>query len=270
VTDWKTSFNVPSESSYEGLFQMRAYALLVLLGRPRDGLPPLGEGVQFVQTRQGFPRYLSDDGELRYRSTVLSRQEIMDWRFDVERLATDLLERLETDEAAERSVKEDAESGNHRAVRIAEWPATPGSHCSQCSAPMECPLPAKLRDYAGTVNTAEQASLALASADRASAVVSAMRREVRNWAKRNGAVRYGDFEYAWRETVKHDPVDWDGLEEALFEAQTFGRPFSREEFVRERVGQSFSKRKLEPEELQEANADGERDAGERFGDTPPF
>jgi hypothetical protein len=97
-----------------------------------------------------------------------------------------------------------------------------------------------------------------------------MMREVRNWAKRNGSVRVGDLEYAWRETVRHDPVDWDALEEALYEAQTFGAPFAREQFVRERVAQSFAKRKLEPEELQEETANAKQSADERWGADAPW
>lgn len=247
VDDYKSTFNVPSESAYEGLFQMKAYALLVLLGRPRDGLPPLGDGVQFVHTRQVFPRYLSDDGALRERSTVLSRQEIMDWRWDLERLASDFLARLEAD---------------------GPWPATRGAHCSECAAPRLCPLPPRLRDYAGSINTREEAELAMAATEAAAADVAAMRREIRNWSKRNGALRVGDLEYAWRETMKHDPVDWDALEEDLYEAQTFGAPFSVEKHVRVKAGQSFSKRKLEPDELEEKEA--AVDADERWGADAPF
>jgi RecB family exonuclease len=250
VSDLKSTFNVESESGFSSLFQMRLYALLAMFGFPVDSggnrLMPVGEGVGWVQARHLYGRYLTDENEVRTVGTVFSRQEIQDWRHDVERLATDVVDRMGVDS-------------------LDAWPATPGSHCSQCAAPQECPLPPKLRDYAGTVNTVEQASLALGAADRTSAVVNATRKEVREFAKRAGPIRVGDGEYRWVETEKWD-TDWEGLEAAVFEAVNFGAAFDLSLYRRRKSGTSFKFVKGEPAELrEEAKANGER-----FGDSAPF
>jgi hypothetical protein len=245
VTDWKTSFNVPGESEFAGLFQTKLYAVLMMFGTPEGGLP-IGDGINWIRGRQVFPRYLSDDGLLMTREVVFSRQELTDWRFDVERLVRDLAGRFES----------------------GDWPAVPGSHCSMCAAPQECPLPPKLRDYAGTVNTVEQASLALGAADRTSAAVNATRKEVREFAKRAGPIRVGDGEYRWVETEKWD-TDWEGLEEAVFEAVNFGQPFDMSLYRKRKPGTSFKRVRLEPDEIKEmANADGTGSNDD--GDAPPF
>lgn len=252
VADYKNSFNVPSQSDYEGLFQMLAYALLVMFGKPVDG-PPMGDGIAYIRTRQLFPRYLDDDNVLRSREVLLSRQEIQDWRHDLERLASDFMGRLATLDTDEP----------------APFPATPGSHCAQCAAPALCPLPAELRRHAGTVNSVEDASEALASVLRSRAGADAMMKEVRAWAKNGGAVRVGDFEFDWRETEKWE-TDWDGLEPAIFEAAMFGKPFELGQYRKRKTVQSFAKRKLAPEEIAAQIEEEAADAGDRFGDDAPF
>lgn len=280
VDDAKSSFNVESESAFEALFQMRAYPLLVMFGHPvefleceacdgrgekiYDGemgvcvscegaggetrrLPALGDGIQFIRSRHLYPRYL-DDGTLRERSVILTRQQIQDWRHDVERLAADLVARF-------GSWDEDA------------WPAISGSHCNECACQMECPLPAKLREYAGTVNDRDRAGLVLASAERMRAQASAAVKEVRNWAKLNGAVRVGDYEWDWRDTAKWE-TDWGELEPAIFEAANFGAPFDLGLYRREKVVQSFTKRKLSPDELAAGDEEAHADGDARWGEVP--
>lgn len=255
VDDYKFTFNVPAQADFVEIFQLKLYGVLAMFGVPEvDGVrqDPVGDGIQFVRGRQVYPRYLEDDGTVRTREVVFSRQQLQDWLHDLDALAADVARRL-------GSLEEES------------WPAVAGSHCSECPCQMECPLPAKLRDYAGTVNDRERAALALGAAVRAREVANATVREVRNWAKRNGPVVVGDVEWAWRDTTKHDPVDWEGLEAAVWRAQQFGEPFDASLFVRTRVGQSFAKRKLAPAEVaaqieEEAKADG----GSRFGDDAPF
>jgi hypothetical protein len=263
VDDQKTSFNVPAQSEFEAFLQIKLYALMALVGTPVDVAAdgswqprlPVGEGVNMVRGRMVYPRMKPHDGALLSREVFFTRQELLDWQHDLNGMVEDLARRFGIIEDSDRAWR---------------FPAVAGAWCSECPCALECPLPPRLRDHAGTINDPDQAALALASILTVRRDADAMMREVRNWAKRNGSVRVGDFEFAWRETVKHDPVDWDALEAALYEAQTFGSPFAREMFVREKVGQSFSKRKLEPEELQEETADAKQSADERWGESAPF
>lgn len=89
------------------------------------------------------------------------------------------------------------------------WPARPGSVCSECPAPMCCPIPPQLRAYrdvngvlalAGTILTPAQASARAALVDRAKTVVKALEQELKVWSKQNDgvAVGFGDQEFYWQ------------------------------------------------------------------------
>lgn len=260
VEDYKTSYNVPGQAESEALMQLKLYALMALVGNPVevvDGewhrLPPLGDGVNYVRGRMVFPRMKPDEDGLRTREVLFTRQQLFDWRSDLNLMVEDLARRFGVIEDPERAWR---------------FPAVSGSHCNTCACEAECPLPARLRDYAGTVNTREEAAATLAAVERSRALSNAGVKEAREWAKRNGPVRVGDCVWEWRDTAKHVPVDWDGLEAAVFEAAQFGRPFEKELFLRTRTSPSFVKRKLVPEEIEEANANG--DGSSRFGDDAPW
>jgi hypothetical protein len=256
VDDAKTSYNTEDDrATFENLFQLRAYALLVLFGVPVDPagnrLLSVGDGVNWVRARHLYPRYLTGENEVRTMEAVFSRQQVQDWRHDLERLAADFV--VPFDAAPE--------------FFEGDWPARSGSWCSECACQQECPLPPKLRDYAGTVNTVEQASLALGAADRTSAVVNATRKEVREFAKRAGPIRVGDGEYRWVETEKWD-TDWEGLEAAVFEAVNFGQPFDMSLYRKRKPGTSFKRVRLEPDEIKEAESHGGTNGTD--ADRPPF
>lgn len=262
VEDYKTGFNVPAQSEFEALLQLKLYALMALVGNPvevRDGewvrLPPLGEGVNYVRGRMLYPRLKPDEDGLRKREVLFTRQQLMDWQHDSDGLVEDLAARFGMTDDPDRAWR---------------FPAVAGSWCNECPCKPECPLPAQLRDHAGTVNTRDDAAEALGSVLRSRAGADALMKEVRSWARRNGAVRVGDLEFDWRDTVKHDPIDYEALEQAVYEAAQFGKPFEAGLFIRTRTTQSFTKKKLSPVELagqqiEEADADGSR-----FGDAAPF
>ena len=73
--------------------------------------------------------------------------------------------------------------------RTGDWPAQISDEaCSQCPAPLECPIPSQLRDIAGRVNTTEDAAEAAEHLDREKAVHAARQRELKAFAKANGGV----------------------------------------------------------------------------------
>ena len=117
VTDWKSSFAMPTADEWEGDYQTKLYALLLAFGVTEYGAC-LGADVEEFGLYLRFPRYLRDEG-LAYKYTSISRVELVDLRLDLE----DQLGRLEA------------------SLESQEWAATPGSHCAECVSPVECPCP---------------------------------------------------------------------------------------------------------------------------------
>lgn len=199
-----------------------------------------GQHLQGVLCREVYPRpKLRDDGTLHRRELLLARTAIADYRADLERAAWQLGERFKTWDFPARS------SGG----------SDNGSWCSECPASAECPLPAELRDHAGTVNTLEQATEAWAKAQHVKARTAAIEKEVKNYAKAHGvAIRLGDQEWRWQpkegRAVKRAGrgSDWDGLQEAIVEATSYGTPFDVRDWVVPTSGSEFKKTKVVTEE----------------------
>lgn len=262
VDDAKSGFNLPTEQAFENRFQVKTYALLAVFGEPVEKVNGgevrrgcIGRGVQTVRGREVYPRMrLRDDGTVQHRETSFSRQELADFRWDLERLGYEL------------------------STQLGSWkfPAVPGSHCTQCPSPQECPLPAELRNEAGTVQTPGEALERLAWADRTAREVSAAKREVRRFVDEHGVtLRLGDqvWEIAPQSTVK---LDKHGLAAAARETATYGGELDVSAFEKEQVSMRFRPRKLSAAELAgleattEEGTDGERERDERFGAEAPF
>jgi hypothetical protein len=142
VDDYKSGYAVPPEGEFEDSWQTKFYALLLCFGTPVESvdgverpLPSYGKEIQWVRVRELYPRLAPSGGSLREVRTMYSRQQLADWLPDVDMLAADLMARLES----------------------WKFPAVPGSHCSTCPSPSECPLPTVLRRHAGEINTVEDA-----------------------------------------------------------------------------------------------------------------
>ena len=323
VDDYKTSFHVQSEEEFKESFQTKLYAVLLVFGRPVDRVDcgacregkvvdhtgthdcsickgrgsveelgePVGSELRWVRAREVYPRAKlqeKPDGRLvtLKRDHVLSRQELVNFRQDLERLAR----RFE------------------RALETRKWQAVPsmeGGYCNECPAQQECPLPAQLRSWAGSVDSHAKAAEALAWADRMGARVKKTRAEVKAWAGENGPVVVGDALFAVEAKTgramkkKGSSTDWDGLTEALGRAAELGEKFDLAEWILPTVTNSFGKVKDASPELVEARRrevadDGRQDdgegaagedgavgrrgdesgggdeLGERFGDDAPF
>lgn len=277
VDDYKTGQAMPTQEEYEGSTQPWVYAVLLCFGVPVDvtmcedcagegrwthvfgGEVPaevecascegkgrievrgeaFGQHLQGVLCREVYPRpKLRDDGTLHRRELLLARTAIADFRADLERMAWQLGERFKTWDFPARS------SGG----------SDNGSWCSECPASAECPLPAALRDHAGTVNTLEQATEAWAKAQHAKARTAAIEKEVKNYAKAHGvAIRLGDQQWRWQpkegRAVKKAGrgSDWDGLQAAVVEAASYGAPFDVRDWVVRTSGSEFKKTKVTEE-----------------------
>jgi hypothetical protein len=268
VDDYKSGQAMPSQEEYEGKTQPWVYAVLLCFGTPvtvtpcwtcdgsgvwsTDPLQPmayncsacegkgrieergepgaLGGHLKGVLCREVYPRpKLRDDGTLHRREILLARTAIADYRADLERMAWQLGERLKS----------------------WDFPARSGSWCSACPAAQECPLPVHLRDYAGAINSVEEATEAWEKVQREKARISAIEREVKNFAKAHAVpIRVGDEQWEWQPSEGRAlkkvgrGAAWDELAAAVQEAAEFGTRFDVSEWVLPTVSNGFKKTKV--------------------------
>jgi len=154
------------------------------------------------------------------------------------------LERLELEEY--RSSLEGLIARVERSEQPGAWPAVVSdAACGECPAPADCPIPYEVRDYRGVVNTPEQAADSAMVLDRMKATVRSMQTELRNWAKVNGSIRYGQkvMELVYSE---HESMDHKGFLAAIAE----GEIVPVEDYVKVKGRTDFKARDLTADELE--------------------
>jgi hypothetical protein len=239
VVDYKTSWAMPTADEFAGTswregepvgfagdFQTELYALLIAFGTFPDGLG-LPEAYEHFRLVQRFPRYLYADG-IGERDAWMSRKQLVDFRFDVELQ----LQRLREVNTGER-----------------KWQPTPGSHCGECPAPYECPLPKHLRPDSQLAD-ADPATLEkfATSANFMSGRASQLVRRIRKRAEQLGLseVRIGrDLAYVFQpsESTKRKTSQAE-LEAAIEHAANHGAPFDFRDHYTYTESTKFTKRKV--------------------------
>lgn len=242
INDYKTTFNLPAENDYAvrrrdgslawAEFQGIFYALLVAFGGP-EGFPDgeLSKGIDLYRIAQIFPLYLVEGDQLflAQRTASLKPEELHDHRAYLEALVAKLDYAFEQD----------------------EWPAVPGSVCGRCPARFECPLPIKLRDMRGMIDSPEAAEEAAQRhfflTDRKNGEATILKRELKAWAEETeGAVPCGsDYEYSFKLTQETKTPDWEKLAGAIKRATLYGEPFNVEDWIQKRESTRFERRKVE-------------------------
>ena len=179
-----------------------------------------------------FPGIKTQDGLMLRRTMGLTRLEMLEYRESLEAL----LGRV------------------NACVETGDWPATlsdPG--CAECPCKPACPIPRELRDYRGTINTVDEARVALERRYVERLQSLALGREIKAFAKAQGGapIRYGRdrvAEFVVREATAISDRD------AMFAALAAGVELDevKAAFVRTSTGTSFAERELTDDELQEA------------------
>lgn len=201
-------------------------------GRPRREIPePFGIASQATEFDVGyvFPGINAGDVPGERRAT-LTRLELQEYR-------------------------ESIENQMHRimlAEKSGDWPATPGSHCGECPARKECPIPVELNDFAGRINTVEEARQAAVVLDREKADHAARRKELKLFVESlpDQRLPFGKdkvWEFGYRESI--EITDKEAMFAAMTEAVQFGTPFDRAKFERVKKSTPFLDRTLTVEEL---------------------
>lgn len=134
-----------------------------------------------------------------------------------------------------------------------DWPATSGSHCNECPCEPECPIPSELRDFAGVINTVEEAAEAAERYVREKERLDARWAEIKTFVKKRvpgERLRVGrDQVIAPTVVTKRVIRDKDAMWEAVESARLHGRPFDRSEHEKEQVSTPIGLRRLSEEEL---------------------
>lgn len=274
VWDWKSTPHIPSQDEFESTFQTKLYALGLVHGHPviehpcgecggtggelhlyvsesppRQALEPcpvcngrgkteeleepLGGRLGWVRGAELYPRRVTESGEVEMRSVAWSRLQLEEFRTDVEAIVEGIASDVADPDAP--------------------WEAARNANCSLCPSKLECPLPARLRELAGTINDPGEAAAAFEALEAAKAETAAMQTELRNWLKVNvdgwlpfGKDKVADFGFTERRETK-----WDEFDRALAESVTFGTPFELESVQRVSSSTPLRMRKMTPGELRE-------------------
>lgn len=247
VRDYKSSRSMPP---YEDLsrtlrdgrvaakaYQLVLYALLLAFGVPvvredgREVPEPFGvaDHAQEFELHYEYPG-IDVAGEMGRRTVTLTRLELVEYMASLE------------GQMARVSA----------ALASGRWPATRGSHCAECPARHECPIPAELRSWAGEVNTVEQAVEAAARLDFDRDLYAARRKELFEFVKTlpGQRLRFGrDLVIEPVPTVKRTIRDKDGMRDAIERARQFGEPFDLGDWEKVSRSAPLSQRRLTEEEL---------------------
>jgi hypothetical protein len=263
IRDFKTSFAIQSQEEFEASFQVVLYALLVAYGFPtrrvecpdfecdggkiRDAggdwldcptcrghgeiderLDNIGAGLEFFNVGEDFSRYLRDDGTMQDRWMVLTRLELGEAMADLEQLVGQF----------------------DQALASGLWPAVPGSHCSTCAAPALCPLPQHLRPR--VINSREDAVAEAVRIEFLKDEAKAKTRELKDWAKFDGPIRYGRDRVLELAIEAKRSLDKAGLARAVTRSVELGEAFpGPDAFYKESASNAFRARTLSPAELAE-------------------
>lgn len=249
IRDWKTSWPPDSEKfraqaydahgspRWAGNYQLNMAAVVAAFGITDDGLP-LGNFDRFILDLE-YPRILRDDG-IDQRRIEVDRLQVQAFRDDL-----------------------DLQLRRLREVCIGQrrWQATPGNHCSTCTAENQCPLPRVLRPESQMANlkTIEDIEEAVAQWHFMTRSAAKLKRRAKKAAEAlppeqledfgDGqlGVRIGkDIALVFADVEKQEIVDRDNLLAAAEAAANLGEPFRREDHVKKRESVEFVKRKVPP------------------------
>jgi hypothetical protein len=168
IDDFKSGFGVPAQEEFASSlygFQLSFYAWIATASE-------MGSYSR-VRARCLFPRYLTDDGTVRYREVWLDKQRLEEFGRDLERLVMRMRASWST----------------------GKWPAVPGDHCSFCPMESECPIPASYRRWAGLIQEPGQAAEALEWTEVMGRRVAATKKEARAFIEKHGPLPVGDAVY---------------------------------------------------------------------------
>ena len=234
VVDYKDTWGMPAptELSFEGFFQQRFYALLVM-----DNYP----SIQRVTLREFYVRFSEP------REATIYREALDDIRDEM----SALVQRFD------------------RSVQTNVWPPTPGKQCSYCLRPTACPIPKFVRG-AGRIDSAAEAEKRAKQLLVATAIVKQNTEALSAWAREHGAVPIRDAKgvrvWGHRESKRTMRPDKTEIEAML--AMTGGKldRSDLDRLYREDVVSRFEAHVPKPERVTDGDAEWIAQLGEAVAD----
>lgn len=212
---------------------------------------PLAGGAQVVHVSEVYPGPDFDD-ELASRGASIVAAEMPDHMAWLEGVVERLVASTET----------------------WKFEAIDGSHCSECPARHECPLPEEAKEYRGVINTQEELSRAVSAYFRRKDELAADWKEIKGMVDVLGPTRFGKDQVLEFATQERNSTDMEALQAGVEEAIEWGRPFDVRDYVKTSKSTPLKKRKLRKDELEEAEAEPpverEADLDEKYGAEAPF
>lgn len=215
--DWKDTWALPgpTEVSFEGYFQQRFYAFLVLESYP---------AVQQVTLREFYVRYSEP------REAVIYRDQLDDIRDEIAALVERFDRAYHHDAEAQAQHDElmaKAESLPEADVDLKErgpgewsrfWKPAPGKQCGYCSRPTACTIfPTARRE--GRISSQDEAELVAGQVLVATAALAQSKEAVKVWIEKNGPLNVrdpkGKTEMGYRESIRTERPSKDKMEEAV-------------------------------------------------------
>jgi hypothetical protein len=208
VLDYKSTWRLPAETevSFEGYFQQRFYALLVMRNY---------RSINRVTLREFYVNYSTP------REATLDRDKLEAIEADVSALV----------ERFDRSVDKEI------------WRPTPGRHCSYCPRPQACPIPVHVRGE-GRIVAEEDAQRLGGQLVVAEVVVKQTRKALQAYVEHHGPVPVKDSKgmtvWGYEQTVTKLKPDQEQVQAALALGEDPAKLF------RERRGTRFGQITLKP------------------------
>jgi hypothetical protein len=194
---------------------------------------PLAPRAEHFDLELVFPAIETSEGLMVRRPVSLTRLELAEYRDSVVALL--------------RSLEHSENEG--------EWPAIVSDEgCRECPCKRDCPIPVELRDHHGEIDTLADAVDAAESLEVRTGELSALRKELRDWAKEHGGeIRYGRnrvlrFKQAESERIRDKSAMW----LAIDRARDYGERFERTEHVQTVSSSNFVAETLSEDELTDA------------------
>jgi RecB family exonuclease len=222
LRDAKTSLHVMRQEETERNFQRLLYSLAVIEGTAPGLGFSLGAGITDVWFTFEYPRHRTDEGPLIMREAGSTRYELSEFRRSLERNVAALERSFETD----------------------EWPAVPGSWCSECPAQSECPIPMHLRPVL-EIESAEDARDAFAWLQALDRMKAPIQSGLRGWVKEHETPVYlGDYAFDAAVT-RSTPINKEAVEQA---ARTGERIDPTRLYAAPKTTTKYARRKITREE----------------------
>jgi hypothetical protein len=190
-------------------------------GRTETLDPPVGGRINTFDCHEAYPQYLFDDGIGMSPPLVVIRPELPDhWAW-----FQGLVRRADS------------------AFNTWRFDAVDGTHCNECPARRECPLPAHLR-FGPILEGPDEAADMASSYYLRQGEQKELWEALKGWVDANGPVPVGSDEELSFKSEERRKVDAEGMAVAARRAAELGEGFRPDDFVKRSRATVLRKRKL--------------------------